>query len=100
MKRKMQQGQGFLDFTGGKMIKSSHTKEPQKPGGLKITNYGNMLCASIPYEGKLTNPFSSGSKIAGFDMDWTLIKTKSGATWPKSKDDFQFLYKDIVVKKL
>eukprot|EP00039_Didymoeca_costata_P009686 m.128967 g.128967 ORF g.128967 m.128967 type:complete len:495 (-) comp14569_c0_seq1:162-1646(-) len=30
----------------------------------------------------------SCSKIAGFDMDWTVIRTKSGKTFPKGKDDW------------
>ena len=31
-------------------------------------------------------------KLAGFDMDWTLIKTKSGKTFAQSAHDWQFLY--------
>ena len=28
------------------------------------------------------------TKLAGFDMDWTLIRTKSGAKFPKSAYDW------------
>ena len=38
-------------------------------------------------------------KIASFDLDHTLIKTKSGGTFPKSFDDWQPLY-DTVKDKL
>ncbi|KAF6036768.1 hypothetical protein EB796_004927 [Bugula neritina] len=33
---------------------------------------------------------AASSKIIGFDMDGTLIVTKSGAKWPKDKDDWNF----------
>eukprot|EP01065_Artemidia_motanka_P053536 TRINITY_DN9959_c0_g1_i1.p1 TRINITY_DN9959_c0_g1~~TRINITY_DN9959_c0_g1_i1.p1 ORF type:complete len:575 (+),score=184.58 TRINITY_DN9959_c0_g1_i1:66-1727(+) len=39
------------------------------------------------------------SKIAGFDMDWTLIRTKSGATFPKNAHDWM-LWHDKVPSKL
>ena len=31
-------------------------------------------------------------KIASFDMDWTLIRTKGGQTFPKNKDDWLLLF--------
>lgn len=31
-------------------------------------------------------------KLACFDMDWTLIKTKNGNTFPKHKDDWLPLF--------
>ena len=39
------------------------------------------------------------SKIAGFDLDSTLIKTKSGRVHAKDRDDWQF-FSDRVVEKL
>lgn len=39
------------------------------------------------------------NKIAGFDLDWTLIKTKSGRIHAKNRDDWQF-FSDGVVEKL
>jgi bifunctional polynucleotide phosphatase/kinase len=33
-------------------------------------------------------------------MDYTLIKTKSGATFPKNKDDWELLFGDITKQKL
>jgi bifunctional polynucleotide phosphatase/kinase len=39
-------------------------------------------------------------KIAAFDMDWTIIKTQSGATFPKDKNDWDFLYDDLTKDKL
>lgn len=38
------------------------------------------------------------SKIAGFDLDWTIIKTKSGNVFPTSKNDWQFLFEEIPEK--
>jgi hypothetical protein len=31
---------------------------------------------------------SENISIAAFDLDWTLIKPKSGKTFPKNKDDW------------
>ncbi|XP_067939267.1 uncharacterized protein F21D5.5-like isoform X2 [Watersipora subatra] len=37
-------------------------------------------------------------KIAGFDMDGTLIITASGAKWPKNRDDWKFIYPEVPEK--
>lgn len=34
-------------------------------------------------------------KIAAFDYDWTLVKPKSGATYPKNKDDWVWIRPNI-----
>ena len=39
------------------------------------------------------------SKAAGFDIDWTIIKTKSGRKFPSGPKDWEFLY-DCVPAKL
>jgi len=38
-------------------------------------------------------------KIAGFDMDWTLIRTKSGKTFPQNANDW-VLWDKMVIKKI
>ncbi len=57
---------------------------------------------------------ASSSKIAAFDLDWTLIATKSGAKFPQDKfvmqtrvlcalkleQDWKFLYEKIIPEKL
>ena len=37
-------------------------------------------------------------KIAGFDIDGTIIKTKSGKTFPINENDWEFLYNNIKQK--
>jgi len=37
-------------------------------------------------------------KIAGFDMDSTIIKTKSGRKFPTNKDDWEFLFPEVEPK--
>lgn len=51
-------------------------------GGLLFRNFESEPCA----------------KILGFDMDSTLIKTKSGKTFAVSKDDWVLLYDNIPEK--
>lgn len=38
--------------------------------------------------------------IAGFDMDGTLISTKSGAKFPKNADDWQWWDKSVKILNL
>ncbi|CAK9798741.1 Bifunctional polynucleotide phosphatase/kinase [Anthophora quadrimaculata] len=40
----------------------------------------------------------SSSKIAAYDMDGTLIKTKSGYVFPKDYEDWQLIYPDVPMK--
>lgn len=41
------------------------------------------------------NKFRLRSKIAAFDYDWTLVKPKSGGTFPKNEDDWQWLRSSV-----
>jgi len=38
--------------------------------------------------------------MAAFDMDWTILKPKSGALFPKNAHDWCWLYKDTTRDKL
>lgn len=52
--------------------------------------------------GKLVIFTSAGvvasEKIAGYDMDGTIIKTKSGNVFPKNIDDWQIIFPEVQVK--
>ncbi|XP_068154098.1 uncharacterized protein F21D5.5 [Drosophila tropicalis] len=41
---------------------------------------------------------SASEKIAGYDMDGTIIKTKSGNVFPKNTDDWQIIYPEVPEK--
>lgn len=51
-----------------------------------------------PYLDGKTTDFVYKPKIAAFDIDGTIITTKSGAVFPKSSDDWKFLYDNVVSK--
>lgn len=38
---------------------------------------------------------TSSSKIAGYDIDWTIITTKSGRVFPKDCDDWQIAFNEV-----
>lgn len=37
-------------------------------------------------------------KVAGFDIDWTIVKTKSGRKFPTGSSDWQFLFDEVPLK--
>ncbi|KAH8383956.1 hypothetical protein KR009_011419 [Drosophila setifemur] len=41
---------------------------------------------------------TASDKIAGYDMDGTIIKTKSGNVFPKNTDDWQIIFPEVPVK--
>jgi len=49
---------------------------------------------------KLSKASSNKLKLACFDMDWTLIRTKLGNTFPKDKDDWLPLFDKKTAQKL
>ena len=50
------------------------------------------------YKNYYSNKFTQNLPCIGFDLDWTLIKTKSGRVFPKSVDDWQWF--DPIVPKM
>ena len=68
-----------------KIIKMSPKWEEAYSGRLLIMTYGD--CKPRP-------------KIAGFDMDGTLITTKSGKVFAVDKTDWRLLYEQQTVKQL
>ena len=62
-------------------------------------NYGLLLKGIYPCENHI-NAAKSPIKVAGFDMDWTIIRTKTGKTFPKSKDDWLLLFDDCTKNKM
>ena len=62
---------------------------------MAFSNYSTFMVAKMPRES-----VAAPVKIAAFDLDWTLIKTQSGSTFPKDKNDWAFLFDDLTKKKL
>ena len=56
--------------------------------------------SNILYKNYYTDSFQKETKyiLAGFDLDHTIIKPKSGNVFPKDKDDWVILYSEIKMK--
>ena len=64
-----------------------------------MTNFNNMTTLlTINYYTNLD--LNKKYKIAGFDLDYTIIKTKSGNIFPKDKNDWELLNDQIKPKLL
>ena len=50
----------------------------------------------LNYYGKLDS--SKHYYFAGFDLDWTIIKTKSGNVFPKDKSDWEIFHPKVFKK--
>jgi len=61
----------------------------------KWVNYGNKVSYYIVSQLVTGN----AEKIAAFDIDWTIIRTKSGRVFPKDKNDWE-LWNSSVVRKI
>ncbi len=54
-----------------------------------ITNEENQFIYSFPKKNSI-------QKVAFFDLDYTLIKPKSGRKFPKDKDDYIYMYENVM----
>jgi bifunctional polynucleotide phosphatase/kinase len=59
-----------------------------------------MNWIKTPYLSTQTNDFIYKSKIASFDIDGTIITTKSNNKFPINKNDWKFLYDQTTLDKL
>jgi bifunctional polynucleotide phosphatase/kinase len=53
---------------------------------------------SIPVNIQSFNPDANLKKYVAFDLDYTLIKTKSGKKFPQNEDDWMWLNKNVPKK--
>ena len=66
----------------------------------QFQNHGLFLSGLYPNSSCLNHTSKNKIKIASFDMDWTLIRTKGGQTFPKNKDDWLLLFDEKTQDKL
>lgn len=62
---------------------------------MDFKNQGNYIY-TINYSFIKSYIHDKNIKIAGFDLDHTLIRPKNGKTFPKSKEDTEFVFDDII----
>ena len=63
-------------------------------------NHGMFLSGLYPDASILKPTQKTPIKIASFDMDWTIIRTIGGQTFPKHKDDWLLLFDEKTKEKL
>jgi bifunctional polynucleotide phosphatase/kinase len=100
----------MIDFTSTKRQLSA-SKAAEEPPSKKVSPDANNS-KNMPRVGATgkwasvgtsllvytTDDVKASSKVAGFDMDGTLIKTKSGAVFPKNTGDWQLWSPKVVTK--
>lgn len=67
--------------------------------GIKMDMHDESLVVLSNYEYK-SKSYSSPPKLAIFDLDDTLVRTKNGRSFPKDADDWQIIYPNSVQEKL
>jgi len=94
--KKNRKGEDNDDASGRKSArqkdKADADDKQEKELGLWKEHYGNSLLYSV------SSQIKGSAKIVGFDMDDTLIKTKSGKTFAVSRADWQWFTPEVPAK--
>ena len=93
----MKRSSGSTGFTGLESKKKQQKLSPSK-FDLKWKNHGDPVKDLYPLMYLDGPSVSSSTKIASFDLDDTLITTKSGKGFPTSAQDWKFLSSNIIPK--
>ena len=75
-------------WTNGAKRQYCRTKKNKKEVSIKNIQTENYILLNY---GKITNK----KPIGGFDIDWTIIRPKSGKKMPKDKDDWMLMYENV-----
>ncbi|KZF25768.1 putative DNA 3'-phosphatase Tpp1 [Xylona heveae TC161] len=70
-------------------------KEPEKASWTKLRDSLLIGRYAPETEDKTNNPNKRPSRIAGFDLDWTLIKSKSGNRHPRDGKDWRWWHPNV-----
>lgn len=83
-------------------VKSEVKDEPNEDEETMESSNSSKDAWQILENGKLviftSKGVKSSSKIAGYDMDGTIITTKSGNVFPKNTEDWQIIYPEVPAK--